>query len=377
MSFVDLRSDTVTRPTLGMRQAMSQAEVGDDVYGEDPSVRALEEEVAARLGKAAALFVPSGTMGNQLALMSQTRRGDEVVVGRQAHIAWYESGAGAALSGVQFVVAGDRGWFDAEELTRAIKPAAYYLPRTSLVALENTHNAAGGRLFPQAAVAAVAETARKHELALHLDGARLWHAAAATGLTPGALCEPFDTVSVCFSKGLGAPVGSALVGSADLIVACRRLRKMLGGGMRQAGILAAAASYALRHHLERLTEDHERARGLAEVLAEAPGVRLDPRSVETNIVVFELSGSSPGAAQEGSPGEAEAAQAAGPAPRAGSDDAAARFVARARERGVLISQLSATQLRAVTHLDVSAEQVTRAGEILSDLLRDVARAGRT
>ncbi|MBX3182139.1 MAG: aminotransferase class I/II-fold pyridoxal phosphate-dependent enzyme [Polyangiaceae bacterium] len=355
MSLIDLRSDTVTRPTPGMRQAMSQAEVGDDVYGEDPSVRALEEDVAARLGKAAALFVPSGTMGNQLALMSQTRRGDEVVVGRQAHLAWYESGAGAALSGVQFVVAGDRGWFDAGELTQAIKPVAYHLPRTSLVALENTHNASGGRVFPRAAVEAVAETARKHGLALHLDGARLWHAAAATGLSPSALCEPFDTVSVCFSKGLGAPVGSALVGPTDLIVACRRLRKMLGGGMRQAGILAVAASYALRHHLERLAEDHERARSLAEVLASAPGVRLDPSCVETNIVVFEL-------AHEGAASERDGT----------ASERAARFVRLARERGVLVSQLSATQLRVVTHLDVSAEQVTRAGQILSDALREVA-----
>src|SRR5258706_9031728 len=207
---IDLRSDTVTRPTPAMREAMARAEVGDDVYGEDPTVRALEELVASIAGKDAALFVPSGTMGNQLAIMTSTRRGDEVVCGDGAHLAWFESGAGAALSGVQFAAAGRGGLFDAEEMEAAVKPRAYYHPRTSLVAVENTHNRAGGRVFRQADVLAIAKRARELDLGLHLDGARIWNTSAKTGISVAELAAPFDTVSLCFSKGLGAPVGSAL-----------------------------------------------------------------------------------------------------------------------------------------------------------------------
>jgi threonine aldolase len=228
-----------------MRDAMRDAAVGDDVYGEDPTVIELERRTAAILGKESALFVPSGTMSNQIALLVHTRPGDEVVIGEGAHIAFYESGAGAALAGVQFASAGSGGLFEAPDLAAAVKPRADYHPRTSLVCLENTHNRAGGRIFPQAAAEGVVRRAREFGLAAHLDGARLWHAALASGRSEAELARPFDTVSVCFSKGLGAPVGSALVGSRDVITAARRYRKMLGGGMRQAGILAAGALFAL------------------------------------------------------------------------------------------------------------------------------------
>lgn len=334
---VDLRSDTVTQPTPAMREVMATAAVGDDVYGEDPSVRELEERVASVLGKEAALFVPSGTMSNQIALLVHTRPGDEVVIGEGAHVAFYESGAGAALAGVQFAQAGTGGLFDARELSEAVKPLADYHPRTSLVCLENTHNRAGGRVFPQASVSVIAQRARELGLALHLDGARLWHAALATRLSEAELAAPFDTVSVCFSKGLGAPVGSALLGSRDAIRAARRFRKMLGGGMRQAGILARGALFALEHHRARLALDHESASALADSLSPLPGVSVVP--VETNIVAFSL--------QQGS---------------------AARVVEAARSAGVLVNSTGPRSLRAVTHLDVSLSDVKRAAERLAEAI---------
>src|SRR5882672_3349343 len=286
---IDLRSDTVTRPTPAMREAMARAEVGDDVYGEDPTVRALQDLVAGLLGKEAALFVPSGTLGNQLALMTGTRRGDEVVCGDGAHLAWFESGAGAALSGVQFAVAGKGGLYTAAEMEAAVKPRAYYYPRTSLVAIENTHNRAGGRIFPREDVSAIARRARELELGLHLDGARLWNASAATGVPLAQLAGPFDTVSICFSKGLGAPVGSALVGSKPQISEAHRLRKMLGAGMRQVGVLAAAALYALGNHRSRLIEDHEHAKLFTRELRGAiENTRASAVDPETNIVNIDV-----------------------------------------------------------------------------------------
>jgi len=333
----DLRSDTVTRPGPAMREAMARAAVGDDVYGEDPTVIELERRVAAVLGKEAALYVPSGTMSNQIALLVHTRPGDEVVIGEGAHVAFYESGAGAALAGVQFAQAGSGGLFDADELSAAVKPKADYHPRTSLVCLENTHNRAGGRIFPQPMVEAVVKRARAHGLRAHLDGARLWHTALATGTAEAELARPFDTVSVCFSKGLGAPVGSALVGSRETVSAARRYRKMLGGGMRQAGILAAGALYALEHQRQRLSLDHDSARALARVLTELPFVHVVPP--ETNIVSIALDGLS-----------------------------AERVVAEARERGVLINATGVRTLRAVTHLDVTASDVESAAQRLRDAL---------
>ncbi len=336
---IDLRSDTVTRPTDGMRRAMASAEVGDDVFSEDPTVRALEERIASLLGKEAALFVPSGTMANQLSLMLLTRRGDEVIVGEGNHCAFYESGAGAVLAGVQFIVAGRGGFFGADDVESCAKPAADWYPRTSVVALENTHNRAGGRIFPQEAVDAVTARARARGYALHLDGARLWNAHIATGTAMDRFAAPFDTVSVCLSKGLGAPVGSMLCTTRERIVAARRLRKMLGGGMRQVGVLAAAGLYALDHHVSRLADDHANARRLHAVLNEACAGTL--AAPETNIFMLDL------------PGGASA-------------DA---FCTRARAAGVLASAFGPTRVRLVTHLDVSREAVDRAATILAGLLR--------
>jgi threonine aldolase len=341
----DLRSDTVTRPSRAMREAMVNARVGDDVYGEDPTVTELEHRTAEILGKESALFVPSGTMGNQVALLVLTRPGDEVVIGEGAHIAFYESGAGSAWAGVQFAQAGLGGLFDADDLSRVIKPRADYHPRTSLVCLENTHNRAGGRVFPEATAEAVVARAREHGLAAHLDGARLWHAALSTGQTEAALARPFDTVNVCFSKGLGAPVGSALAGSRDAIRAARRYRKMLGGGMRQAGILAAGALFALDHQRTRLSLDHDAARELSRRLGALPGVRVVPP--ETNIVSISLEGSS-----------------------------ASRVTEAARARGVLLNATGPDTLRAVTHLDVSFEDVQRAGERLCEAILTAKREPR-
>lgn len=337
---IDLRSDTVTRPTEAMRRAMASAEVGDDVYREDPTTRRLEELVAEITGKAAALFVPSGTMGNQIALLCHTQRGDEVVIGEGAHCAFYESGAAPAWSGVQFVVAGRGGLFTADELEEVIKPPAYYHPRTRLVAVENTHNRAGGRVFPEEDARAIAAHARARGLALHLDGARLWNAATATGRPVAALAEPFDTVSVCFSKGLGAPVGSALCGSAELIEAALRYRKMLGGGMRQVGVLAAAALHALAHHRERLVEDHLAAATIAAALREVPGAEVTPP--ETNVVMVDT-----------------------------PDVPAARFVEAAERRGVRVSAFGPRRVRLCTHLDLSPAEVPRAAAALVEALREV------
>lgn len=339
---IDLRSDTVTRPTAAMREAMARAEVGDDVLGDDPTVARLEQTIAELLGKEAAVFVPSGTMGNQIALLAHCERGDEVIVGVGAHLAWYETGAGAALAGVQFLSVGSDGTFTADDVLAAIKPAREYHPRTRLVAIENTHNRGGGRVFPQRDVLAVAEVAERQGLALHLDGARLWNASVASGLSPRTLAEPFATVNVAFSKGLGAPVGSALVGSRPLVARARRFRKMLGGGMRQAGVLAAAALYALEHHRERIALDHEHARLLAAELEKAGfGVRAE--RVETNIVVVDC------------PGDAE------------------QVARHAAAQGVLVGTLDARRLRLVTHLDVDRAGVLRAARVLAEALRPSER----
>ena len=329
----------MTRPTPAMREAMARAEVGDDVFGEDPSVRALEDEIAAIAGKPAALFVPSGTMGNQLAIATQTRPGDDVIVGQWAHPVLYEGGAGAALSGVQFTPVGSGGMYTADEMQAAVHPRLYWTPRTSLVALENTHNRAGGRVWPRAQARAVAERAHALGLATHLDGARVWNASVASGTPVAELCAPFDTVSVCFSKGLGAPVGSAFCATRTLVEDARRLRKRWGGGIRQAGVIAAAALHALAHHRVRLADDHANARALAEKMAGVTGVRVDPEAVETNIVNLEL-------------------------------DVSAETVAlAARYAGLLIHPTGPKSLRAVTHLDVSRVDVDTAAGILADAIR--------
>lgn len=344
LKLVDLRSDTVTRPTPAMRAVMAAAEVGDDVYREDPSVGALEERTAELLGKEAALFVPSGSLGNQIAILCHCERGDEIIAGEGAHCAFYEVGAAAALGGVQFAFAGRGGLFTADDVLAAIKPTAYYMPRTRVVAIENTHNRAGGRVFPQKDVLAIAEAARAHGLALHLDGARLWNAAAATGLSAAALAAPFDTVSVCFSKGLGAPVGSALVGSHATIARALRFRKMLGGGMRQAGVLAVAALHALDHHRARLAEDHAAAKIIAETIDAVSGAHVE--APETNIVNIDT---------PGVPAES--------------------VVAAARERGVLVGASGPHRVRVVTHLDLSKDDVAWTAQALAAAVRDAVFAG--
>lgn len=343
---IDLRSDTVTRPTPAMREVMARAEVGDDVFGEDPSVRALEHEVAALVGKEAALFVTSGTMSNQLAIALHTRPGDEVIVGEGAHVVFYESGAGAALSGVQFAIAGAGGLFDADAMEERIQAAAYWSPRTSLVCLENTHNRAGGRVFPQRDAIAIAERARARGLAVHLDGARIWNACAATGLTPKELAAPFDTASVCFSKGLGAPVGSALCATREYVDRARRLRKMWGGGMRQSGILAAGALHALHNHRDRLGEDHASARAFAERAARIEGARVDLTRVETNIVNVDL--------------DATDARLTGDA-----------VALAARGVGLLVNASGPRRIRVVTHLDAPRADVERASELLAQAIAKV------
>jgi len=342
MERVDLRSDTVTLPSQGMRQFMAAAPVGDDQYGEDPSVNLLQDKVAELLGKEAALFVPSGTMANQIALKVLASPGDEVVVGDEAHIVWHESGASAANSGVQFMVVGRGGVFTAADFSSAYKkPGHVVFPPTGLVSIENTHNRGGGVVFPQTDVTAICAAARGLGVAAYLDGARLFNAAAATNQTLAALAAPFDLVSVALSKGLGCPVGSLIAGRSEHVAKAVRARRMFGGAMRQAGIVAAAGLYALDHNRARLTQDHANARLIAERLAGIAGIALDLATVQTNIVIFRLEPAAPDAAT---------------------------VVARARERGVLVSAFAARTVRLVTHLNVDRGQCEQAANVLAVVL---------
>ncbi len=338
---IDLRSDTVTRPSAGMRAAMAEAEVGDDVFGEDPTVRRLEARIAEMLGKEAALFVPSGTMGNQLGIRVHCQAGDEFLCESNSHIIFYEQGAYAQLFGIAAQpVDGDHGVLSVEQLVGRIRPLNNdHYTRTRLVCLENTHNRGAGRVQPYDAVVEICGWAADNGLARHLDGARLFNAVVATGIPAADWAGHFDTVSVCFSKGLGAPVGSAHVGPGDKIRQARRHRKALGGGMRQAGIIAAGALYALEYNVERLVEDHQNARILADTVRTKPGLSLDPEIVDTNIVIFELD------------------------PELGTAPA---FSARLRDEGVLMNAMGPQRLRAVTHLDVSREQVNHAAAIFQE-----------
>lgn len=289
MNPIDLRSDTVTQPTPAMREAMLAAPLGDDVLEGDPTVRALETKVAELLGKEAALFVPSGTMANLLAIKCQTNLGDEVICDQECHIYYYEAAGYAAFCGVSpRFTRGARGLFTAEELEALIRPVDDHFPKTTLVAVENTHNRGGGIPWPLEQLAEVYGEAKRLGLRLHMDGARLWNACVAEGVDPIDYAEFADTISVCFSKGLGCPVGSALVGDAEAIGRARRMRKVVGGSMRQAGLLAGAASYALDHHRERIADDHARVRRLAERLAEVPGLTVDMGRVQTNMVYFDV-----------------------------------------------------------------------------------------
>lgn len=343
---IDLRSDTVTRPTPAMRRAMAEAEVGDDVYGEDPTVRRLEERVAELLGKQAALFTPSGTMANQLAIRAHTEPGDAVIAEARSHVLLYERAAPTALSGVlPLTIAGERGLFRPDDLDRLMPPPpagmpAGLFPPVKLLCLENTHNAGGGTVWPPGLFAEVVRAGRRHGLAVHLDGARLWNAAVARGVSERTWADPCDSVAVCFSKGLGAPVGSALVGSKALIDRARRFRGMFGGAMRQAGILAAGALHALDHHRERLAEDHANAKRLAEGLAELPGIAIRPGEVETNILYFEVRPLTAG-----------------------------RFAELAEDEGVRVLPVGPHRIRCVTHLDVTRADIDRALAVFARTLK--------
>jgi threonine aldolase len=337
---IDLRSDTVTLPTEPMRRAIAEAELGDDQYGEDPSVNRLQADVAALFGTEAALFVPTGTMANQVALRTLTRPGDDVLVPTESHIVLHETGAGAANSGVQFSPIGSAGVYDADAVRAAIKPRDHLVyPPTSLLVAENTHNRAGGIIFPADDLMASLAVARDAGLATYLDGARVLNAAVASGSPAATLAAGFDLVSLSLSKGLGAPAGSTLAGSAELIGRAHRYRRMAGGAMRQAGVLAAAGSYALANHVDRLADDHANARLLAEELLRGDDVELDLATVQTNIVVFRL------------------------VERRGVPDAAA-FVETCRARGVWLNALGSRTVRAVTHLEISADQCRQAAKVM-------------
>ncbi len=321
---------------------MAAAEVGDDQFGEDPTINALQERVAELLGQEAALWLPTGTMANQVALRLLTRPGDDVLVSCQSHAVWHETGASGANAGVQFTEIGSGGFFTADEFVAACKPGGHVVyPPTTLVEIENTHNRAGGVVFPQSEAARICAEAKSRKVATYLDGARLWNAAIASDALPADIAAPFDLVSVAFSKGLGAPGGSALAGSREVINRAVRSRRMLGGAMRQVGVFAAAALHAIEHNLDRLAEDHENARRMADILAESRRIDLDPSAVHTNILVLDLVPEGPDAAT---------------------------VVAAAREQNVLIFAFGPRTIRAVTHLDVTREQCERAARVLCGIV---------
>jgi threonine aldolase len=345
---IDLRSDTVTRPTPAMRDAMARAEVGDDQFGDDPTVNRLQERVAALLGHEAGLWFPTGTMADQVAIRTLTRPGDEVLAAREAHILWHEAGGAGANSGVQVTEIGPGGGrYSVDDLVRARKPSAAMYPTTTLVSLENTHNRAGGIVIGVEEGSAIAAAARAHGMVTFLDGARLWNAAIALGVPPADLARPFDVVAVAFSKGLGAPGGSMLVGTRAFVDRAIRYRRMAGGAMRQIGIFAAAADHALDHHLARLADDHANARLFAERLASSAAFEIDLASVQTNIVVARMAADAPDAAT---------------------------VVRRALDGGILVVALGERLVRAVTHLDVTRKQVAEAAERLVAAAESARRA---
>lgn len=343
---IDLRSDTVTQPTPGMRKAMAEAPVGDDVYREDPTVNRLQERIAEMLGKEASVYVPSGTMSNLIGVRLHCQPGDEMICEADCHLYFYEQAGYAQLAGVApRLVSGEHGVLRVEQLHDLIRPDNPHFVRTRLVCLENTHNRGGGRIQPYEQVEAICAWARKNGLRTHLDGARLLNAVVATGIEAPRWTQHFDTVSVCFSKGLGAPVGSALAGPRDLIDEGLRYRKVLGGGMRQAGIVAAGALYALQHHVDRLVDDHENARRLADGVRQTKHLKLTPDQVDTNIVIFRLD------------------------PDWGTPEQLSQTLA---ERGLLINATGPSTLRAVTNLNVDAPDVEQAIGILREALRSKA-----
>jgi threonine aldolase len=341
---IDLRSDTVTKPTDEMRKAMTRAEVGDDVYGEDPTVNRLQDMAAAMLGKRFALFVPSGTMANQLAIRSHTQPGQEIIVESKSHVVRYEQGAAGALAGVQLHwVTGERGIMTVEQVEAAIRPNDAHSITTALICIENTHNAGGGTIYPLSTIEKIRALAVRHGIPMHLDGARLFNAVAATTLPPTVYAQHFETVSICLSKGLGAPVGSLLISNDQrLMDRARRFRRMYGGAMRQAGILAAAGIYALERHVARLKTDHEHAKKLARQLQHISAIQIAPQHVETNIVIFDI------VDEYRSPAE---------------------LVAALKEHGVLINAVGGQSYRAVTHLHITDKQIDEAADVFANVLK--------
>lgn len=340
---IDLRSDTVTKPTDEMRRAMARAEVGDDVYGEDPTVNRLQDMAATMLGKRFALFVPSGTMANQLAIRSHTQPGQEIIVESKSHVVRYEQGAAGALAGVQLHwVTGERGIMTAEQVEAAIRPNDPHSITTALICIENTHNAGGGTIYPLSTIEKIRALAVRHGIPMHLDGARLFNAVAATTLPPTVYAQHFETVSLCLSKGLGAPVGSLLISNDQpLMDRARRFRRMYGGAMRQAGILAAAGIYALERHVARLKTDHDHAKKLARQLQHIPAIQIAPQHVETNIVMFDI---------------------------INEHRAPAELVAALKEHGVLINAVGGQSYRAVTHLHITDKQIDEAVTVFAKVL---------
>lgn len=337
---IDLRSDTVTQPTKAMRDAMSAAPLGDDVFGEDPTVRALEEEVAALFGHESALFAPSGTMTNQIAIKAHTQPGDEMICEETCHIYTWECGGPAILSGVTCrTIPGNRGVISQTQLTDKIRPSNDHFVRTRIVSIENTHNRASGKVYPLNEIALIRQWTKQNNLVFHCDGARIWNAMVASGHSAQSYGSYLDSISVCFSKGLGAPVGSAIIGPRDFIKKCKRIRKLLGGGMRQAGILAAGALFAIRYHINRLTEDHENAVYLAKELSELPEINLEEPNPETNLVWFKLNKTA---------------------------FTASDFVSILRDKGVLIHQSGPINMRACTHLDASRTMIKTACNVIKD-----------
>ncbi len=338
---IDLRSDTITKPSQEMRKAMYDAEVGDDVYKEDPTANELEKYAAELLGKEAALFVASGVMGNQICLNVLTQPGDEVICEKDAHIFQYESGSPAALSGIQLsLVDGNNGVFTPEQVEPLIRPeSAYYMARTKVIEVENTHNRAGGTINPISNIKALSELAKKYNLYFHLDGARIWNASVETGISPADYAKHFDSVSCCLSKGLGAPIGSIIAGTKDFIKEAYRVRKAWGGGMRQVGILASAGLFALKNNIPRLKEDHIKAKILAAALSKISGLTIQKELVQTNIVMFTPSKMS-----------------------------VENFLAKAKDAGVLLGTGKVGVIRAVTHMDVSAEEINEASRIFEQIM---------
>jgi threonine aldolase len=344
MKIIDLRSDTVTVPTDEMRRAMYEAEVGDDVYGEDPTINLLEERSAALLGKEAGLFTPSGTMSNLIAVLTHTRAGDEIILGSEAHILWYEVGGASALGGANLrtVLNEADGTMDLARVEAAIRAEDLHFPSTTLLCLENTHNRCGGTVLTAEYTAAASDLGRHHGLAVHLDGARIFNAAVALGVSAAELASPADSVCYCLSKSLSAPVGSVLCGSVEFVDRARKRRKMLGGGMRQAGVIAAAGLVALDTMIDRLVQDHENARRLANGLSQIPGITCSPGQTQTNIVMFGIPSHVP----------------------------ARPFVDRLGEKGVKVNYPSRPRIRAVTHRMIETEDVDRALSIVEDIAKD-------